>query len=329
MTTTSGSAKPALQSWPMTTLERLGRWKDEGLITAAQYDALGPLVRLDRFPVSLELNALLYLGVLAIAGGVAWTVQTHFANLGDTAIIASLTAIVALCVWYCFSRALPYSPGEVASPTLVFDYVLYLGCVVFAIELGYFETRFALLGDSWDAYVLLSAVVFFAAAYRFDNRFVLSLALSTLGAWFGIKLNRLGLGSADSMRVSALTYGALVTAMGTALHRLAIKKHFVETHLHVAAITMFIALMSGVQSERLGLLYLAALVVLATISIRGGIRYQNFSFVAYGVVALYVGISLEVTRGMSDTTTLGYGVLSASAMVVLMVYIARRVGRDA
>ena len=55
------------------------------------------------------------------------------------------------------------------------------------------------------ARVLLSAVVFFAAAYRFDNRFVLSLALSTLGAWFGIKLNHLGLRSSDSMRVSALT----------------------------------------------------------------------------------------------------------------------------
>ena len=311
----------------MTTLERLGRWKDEGLISAAEYDALGPLVRLDRFPVSLELNALLYLGVLAIAGGVAWTVQTHFANLGDTAVILSLTIIVAFCFWYCFSRALPYSPRPVESPTLVFDYVLYLGCVVFAIELGYLETRFTLLGDSWDAYVLLSAVVFFAAAYRFDNRFVLSLALSTLGAWFGIKVNRFGLRSADSMRISALTYGALVIAMGDALNRLEIKTHFVETHLHVAAITMFTALVSGVATP-LGLRYLAALVVLGAISIAGGIRYRNFAFVAYGVVSLYIGLSIEITTGMSTTTGLGYFVLSGSAMVMLMVYVARRVGRE-
>src|SRR5260221_9641659 len=103
----------------------------------------------------------------------------------------------------------------------MFDYVLYLGCVVFAIELGYLETRFTLLGDAWDAYVLLSAVVFFIAAYRFDNRFVLSLALSTLAAWFGIKLNRLGIRSSDSLRISALTYGALVAGVGAGLHRLA------------------------------------------------------------------------------------------------------------
>jgi hypothetical protein len=209
----------------------------------------------------------------------------------------------------------------------MFDYVLYLGCVVFAIELGYLKTRFPLLGDTWDGYVLLSAVLFFGAAYRFDNRFVLSLALSTLAAWFGIKLNRVGFHSPDSLRISALTYGALVAGTGTWLHRLGIKKHFFETHLHVAATAVFVALVSGVLSESLSFLYLAGLIVLGAVSIDGGIRHRRFAFVAYGVVYPYVGISLKLTNGMSTTTTLGYGVVSGSAMVVLMVYVARRFGR--
>jgi hypothetical protein len=313
----------------MTTLERLERWKLDGVITDAQHEALGALVRKDRFSVSLELNALLYLGVLAIAAGVAWTVQTHFASLGDTAIVLVLTAIVGASFWYCFSRARPYSSAEVESPTLIFDYVLYLGCVVFAIELGYLETRFTLLGDAWDAYVLLSAVVFFGAAYRFDNRFVLSLALSTLAAWFGLKLNRLGIRSTDSLRVSALTYGALVAGTGAWLHRLAIKKHFLETHLHVAATAVFVALVSGVQSEDISLLYLAGLIVFAAVCVNGGIRHRRFAFVAYGVVYAYVGISLKLTHQMSDTMTFGYGVVSGSVMLVVMVYFARRFGREA
>jgi hypothetical protein len=311
----------------MNTLERLARWKLDGAITDAQHDALGALVRNERFSVSLELNALLYLGVLAIAAGMAWTVQTHFTSLGDTAIVLALTAIAGACFWYCFSRARPYSSDEVESPTLMFDYVLYLGCVVFAIELGYLKTRFPLLGDTWDGYVLLSAVLFFGAAYRFDNRFVLSLALSTLAAWFGIKLNRVGFHSPDSLRISALTYGALVAGTGTWLHRLGIKKHFFETHLHVAATAVFVALVSGVLSESLSFLYLAGLIVLGAVSIDGGIRHRRFAFVAYGVVYPYVGISLKLTNGMSTTTTLGYGVVSGSAMVVLMVYVARRFGR--
>jgi hypothetical protein len=313
----------------MTTLGRLTRWKLDGAITDAQHEALGAIVRQERFSVSLELNALLYLGVLAIAAGVAWTVQTHFTSLGDTAILLALTAIVSLCFWYCFSRAQPYSPDEVESPTLMFDYVLYLGCVVFAIGLGYLETRFTLLGDAWDAYVLLSAVVFFGAAYRFDNRFVLSLALSTLAAWFGFKLNRLGIRSADSLRISALTYGALVAGTGAWFHRLAIKRHFLETHLHVAATAVFVALVSGVLPEHLSLLYLAGLIVLGAASVAGGIRYHRFAFVAYGVVYPYLGISIKLVDGMSQTMTFGYGVVSGSAMLVLMVYFARRFGREA
>lgn len=312
----------------MTMAGRLSQWKDEGVITAAQFEALGVIVRKDRFSVSLELNALLYFGVLAIAAGLLWTVRTHFAALGDTAIVAALTVIVALCVGYCLSRAQPYSSREVESPTAIFDYVLYLGCLVFAIELAYLETRFTLLGDSWDAYILLSAIVFFAAAYRFDNRFVLSLALSTLGAWFGFKLTKFGVQPAASLRVSALIYGALVAGMAAGLRRLGIKPHFVETHLHIAATAAFVALASGTWQGGSSLAYLTGLLALAAVSIAYGIQHRQFAFVAYGALYPYVGLSLRLTRHWTDMAMLGYGVVSASAMAVLMVAIARRFGRD-
>jgi hypothetical protein len=313
----------------MTMVERLRRWRDEGAITPEQDAALGVIVRKDRFSVALELSALLYLGVVSIAGGVLWTVQTHFTSLNDTAIVLTLTLIVGLCGWYCLSRARPYSPGEVESPTAFFEYVLYLGCLIFATELAFIETRFALLGKAWDAHVLLSAVLFFAAAYRFDNRFVLSLALSTLAAWFGIKLTQFGFGSAGSLRVSALVYGALVATMGAGLHRLAIKRHFVDAHLHVAATAAFVALTSGVSSGDADSLYLAALLALAGASIAYGVRRRQFAFVAYGAVYPYIGLSLKLIRGMGPTAMMAYGLVSGGAMVVVIVYIARRFGRDA
>jgi Predicted membrane protein (DUF2157) len=309
-------------------VERLSRWKDEGVITPAQFERLGAIVRKDRFSVSLELNVLLYLGVLSIAAGLLWTVRTNFTDLGDTAVVLALSVIVALCGWYCFSRARPYSPGEVESPTSIFDYVLYLGCLVFAIELAFIEMRFALLKDAWDTYVLVSAGVFFAAAYRFDNRFVLSLALSTLAAWFGIKLTRFGFGTADSMRTSALVYGALVAGTGLTLQRLAIKPHFVETHLHLAATAAFVALTSGVTSGNTGFFYLIGLLMLAAVSISHGIRRREFAFVAYGAVYPYIGISLKLVQRLNGTTAMAYGVVSGSAMVIAIVYVARRFGRE-
>jgi hypothetical protein len=210
--------------------------------------------------------------------------------------------------------------------------VLYLACAIFAIELGFIEARFTLLRDAWDTYVLLSAVVFFAAAYRFDNRFVLSLALSTLAAWFGFTLTRHGFRSTEPLRVSALLYGALVAAIGGVLHRRNVKRHFVETHLHVAATAVFLALLSGVLEDRTGLFYLAALVAFGGVSVLLGIRHHRFAFVTYGMVFPYLGISVRLLRGLLSgsrvTTAFGYAVLSGGAMVMLILYIARRFGRE-
>ena len=66
----------------MKILEYLERWNRTGAISGAQYDALAALVRKDRFSVFVELNTLLYVGVLAFVAGVGWTIQTYSAEPG-------------------------------------------------------------------------------------------------------------------------------------------------------------------------------------------------------------------------------------------------------
>ena len=314
----------------MTTIARLEQWKNNGVITSAQFDAIAPLVRKDLFSVFIELNGLLYLGVLSFIAGVGWTIQVYFAGLGDAAIIFVLTLMFFLSFYYCFSRALPYSPEEVESPNMAFDYVLYSGCLVFALELTYLETRFHLFQDYWDFYLLFSSVLFFALAYRFDNRLVLSLALSTLAGWFGIRLSRFAFNYGESLRLYALAYGVLVAGMGSWLYRSGIKKHFIETYLHIAANVMFIALLSGVYDEDGTWLYFAALLGLAAIAVLEGVRFSRFAFVAYGTVYGYIGISMEVLRNrtIDSTFTLSYLIISGSLVIVSMILLARLFGRE-
>jgi len=313
----------------MTTERYLDEWRNAELITAAQHTALLALVRRQRFSIFLELNGLLYVGVAAIAGGVAWTVREHFASLGDVVVLVSLTSLLAACAWYCAAHATPYSHDRVAAPTFSFDYVLYLGCLVFASELTFLEYRFHLLGVDWNYYLLGSAAVYFAAAYRFDNRFVLSLALSTLAAWFGVRLSvwRLFYGYLSEL---TLAYGGAVVLAGVLLYRERIKPHFLETYLHVAANAILFALASR-SSGTASLPWLIALLAACAVAIERGIRYHRFAFVVYGVLYGYVGITAQVLRPVffrSETVVLRYFVLSAGAVVVALVLIARRFGRE-
>ena len=313
----------------MKILADLERWRSTGVIRAEQYEVLSALVRKERFSVFVELHTVLYLGVVFFIGGVGWTIQTHFQGLGDAAILSALTFALAGSLYYCFSKGRAYSNGLVEAPGFAFDYVLYLGCLVLGLELGYLEFRFHLLQGDWDHYLLLSASVFFLLAYRFDNRFVLSLALSTLAGWFGLRLSRFPDFVGASLRASALIYGGLTAAAGAGLFRAGIKKHFLETYLHIAVNVLFVALLSELFESNPNDLFLLALLGLAGLAIAAGVRVRRFAFVVYGIVYGYIGLSARLLRDVNSfTSILAYVAVSSTIVIVSLVVLARRFGRD-
>ena len=297
----------------------LADWRDAGLISAEQAATLTAIVRKDRFSIFLELNAALYLGVLAIAAGLGWTVHDHFENAGDALVIIALGAIFGGALFYCFTR-------DVGS--FAFDYVLYLGCLTFGVLVGYIEFRFHLLKAGWDGWLLASAILYFALAYRFDNRFVLSLALSTLAGWFGVRLSAWRVLDA-SIRNLMLAYGVLVAAVGAALHRARIKPHFLDAYLHVSVNAILAALVSGTMFWNADPIWAAGLVVAAVAAIALGAYFRRFAFVVYGCVYGYVGISAQIARRMTDDTALfAYFIVSGVAVIAGLALLARRRGRE-
>jgi len=314
----------------MTILARLQRWKEQGAISAEQHAHLASLSRGEPFSIFLELNVLLYAGVVAFVAGLGWTVSTWSQQLGDIVVLTVLSAILAACSWYCFSRAAAWSPAETPAPSPIFDYVLYLGSLVWCVELAYLENRFRVLSGQWDLYLLVSAGLFFFLAYRFDNRFVLSLALSSLAGWFGLKISHWSAHQDAAYRQCALLYCLLVGVGGALLQRRGLKLHFFGTYLNVVANVLFLALLSGVFDWQGYGLWFFALVIACGASLAWGLTRRQFAFVAYAAVYGYIGASWMLIRGVNDETfLLSYFVISAIAMLVVLVQIARRFGRSA
>jgi hypothetical protein len=307
----------------------LQQWAGSGRINPAQHATLSAISGRRRVSLYLELNALFYIGVLAIAGGIGWTIAVHAQRFGDLAILLALGGIFAACMYYCLRRAPQYSNERVEAAGMV-DYVLYLGCLVFAVGLGYLQTRFSLFGEDWDHSLLAASVLFFALAYRFDNRFVLSLALTSLGGWFGVRLGNAGVRMADAMRLSAIAYGLVVASVGLTLYRKRLKQHFVDAYLHVATHAVMLALLAGVPGRDIqSLLSLLMLLAVAAALAMQGARYHRFVFVAYGVLYAYAGITVRVLRDIGSITGgLAYFIGSATMVVIGLVIMARRVARE-
>lgn len=312
----------------MTIFTRLEQWKESGVLSSEQHALLAGLARGEPFSVFLELNILLYAGILAFVGGLGWTVATWSRQMGDVVVLAVLTAILGVSFWYCFSRGAAWSPRETSSPGFIFDYVLYLGSLVWSVELSYIETRFHLLSEQWDLYLLATAALFFFLAYRFDNRFVLSLALSALAGYFGLTISHLPSHQDATYRQYAILYSLLIAAAGVALQRRGLKAHFFGTYLNIAANVLFWALLSGVfQTEGYGV-WLVALLAACGASLAWGLKKRQFSFVAYAAVYGYVGVSAVLVRQMREGILIfGYFVITGVAMVVVLFHIARDFGR--
>ena len=314
----------------MTILARLERWREQGAISPEQHSHLASLCRGEPFSLFLELNVLLYAGVLAFVAGLGWTVTTWSQQLGDVLVLAILSTILAACFWYCFSRAPAWSLAQTPAPSAVFDYVLYLGSLVWCIELAYMENRFHLLSGQWDFYLLATAVFFFFLAYRFDNRFVLSLALSSLAGWFGLTISHWPSHQDAAYRQCALLYCLLVGLGAVLLQRRGLKPHFFGTYLNIVANVLFWALLSGVFNRQGYLVWFLALLLACGASLAWGLTRRQFAFVAYSAVYGYVGVSSILIRGINDEILLlGYFIITAVAMVVALVQIARRFGRPA
>jgi Predicted membrane protein (DUF2157) len=171
-----------------------------------------------------EIRSLLYLGVALATTGVGLFLKLNQERIGPAALAALLALAAAICLLYAYRRSPPFSWEPTQSPHLAVDYVLLLGVLLLGADLAYVETQFRWLGPHWPLHLLLVSILYFLAAYRFDSRIVLSLALSTFAAWRGVSaalpLAGLGGGVSGVVRANAIVCGVLFIGAGCLCVRL-------------------------------------------------------------------------------------------------------------
>lgn len=278
------------------------------------------------FSVHRELRFFLYIGILMTIAGAGLTIKQYFANLGAIAVIAALTFCFAAAFIYSFLRGGAYFPAKVNSPNIAFDYILFCGCAFFSMDIAYVETQFRLLGDAWNNYLLFSAALFLFLAYRFDNRLVLSLALSTIAAWFGFTLSGHRFSFAEYYREYAIAYGLIVLLPGCLLYRLDIKKHFLDVYLNFAVHFLAIALIAGVAQYNIFSLYFPGLLLACTALAFYSARVRQFLYMVYAVIYGYIGISIVLTYQIKYEPffLFTYFIITSLAVISLIFVLSRK-----
>lgn len=256
-------------------------WRAAGVLTQAQAQRIEAVESGRVFSLHRELRALLYLGAALIAAGVGATVARHFQDLGEGAIVLALAAAIAGSFGWCFRRGAPYSAGKVEQPSAALDYLLYLGCALTGILLSYLESRHHFLGAHATWYLLPSAAVSLALAYRFDNRLVLSLGLVNLAAFWGVEASFWGR-ALFGWEARAFLFGAGALAAGFWTAGSGVKAHFEDAYLVAGAHAVFWSLLPGAMSGGAGDPRLWLTLGASWACIAFARRTRRFQFLLYG-----------------------------------------------
>jgi hypothetical protein len=270
----------------------VARLRAEEILSAEQATFFDRVARRQLVSVWLEIRILLYVGVLLLTSGVGLVVSEFHREIGPWTIALGIGAAAAACLIWVARESPPFSWGEVRSPSIAFDYVLLLGLLLFASDLAYIEASFTVLGPRWAHHLLVVGLVYLIAAYRWDSRTVLGLALSTLAAWRGvsISLGSLWRGEAAGLRINAIVLGALYVVVAWHAVRMQKKAHFEEVFANAGLLLLLGGLVSGVlgRGSAWGM-WLLVLLGVAGIVMWISFRLGRSLYFAQAVAAAYIG----------------------------------------
>lgn len=304
------------------------------VLSAGQAAFFDRVARRGLVSVRFEIRTLLYVGVLLLTSGVGVLVARHQEDIGPLAIATGIALAAAGSLIWVTRRAAPFAWGEVPSPHVAFDYVLLLGLLLVAADLAYAEVQFTVLGPRWAYHLLIVGVLYLLAAYRWDSRTALGLALTTLAAWRGVSLSLvpalIGPGVAADLRASAIALGALYVGAAVLSVRLARKPHFEEVFAGTGLLLLLGGLLSGVLDDhpRWSGWLVATLLVAGTV-MAAAFRLRRALYFAAGLVATYIALVrllFEPFRyGLhADSIPLLLAALLGSAVLALIFWAHRR-----
>ena len=156
------------------------------LINKDQFDRIEPLFSGKLVSVFYELRILLYLGVMLLTTGLGILIYQNIGDLGHLLSIIFLIALTTLCYWFVMKRSVPYSNGLIKHPIPYYDYVVLLASLLLITVLGYAQFQYEILDNAMGITTLITALIFFYTAYRFDHLGVLSLAITAFAGFWSI-----------------------------------------------------------------------------------------------------------------------------------------------
>lgn len=273
---------------------------ERGFITPNQFEEIKTYRSLNVFSLNAELKFLLYLSVVAFTSGIGILIYENIDSIGHIAILSLLLIVIAVCFYYCFKNGKGFQKTETVFEHPVLEYLVLAANILTCVFIGYLQFQYKPFGDHYGLATLVPTLVSFFCAYYFDNKSVLTIAVTGLAAYVGLSVTPQTLLSnndfyaSQSLSYSAVMLGILLILWTIYSRRIALKTHFGLIFLTFALHIISIASISNLMNyDVLTWMLFAVILAAATFYFyKTSYEYKAISLYVFMIIYAFVGLNI-------------------------------------
>jgi len=274
------------------------------LITENQYQEITVYRSLNIFSLNAELKFFLYLSVLLFTSGIGVLIYNNIDTIGHIAILSILLIVIGVCFYFCFKNSKGFQKSEVKFEHPVLEYLVLAASILTCIFIGYLQFQYKTFGTHYGLATLIPTLVSFFCAYYFDNKSVLTIAITGLAAYVGLSvtpqdlLNNNNFYSDQSLSYSAIMLGVLLVLWTMYSSRIQLKTHFNLIFLTFALHIISIASISNLINDYYGIWLIFAFILAGSSYYFYKVSHdlKAISLYVFMIVYAYIGFNIFLFR---------------------------------
>jgi hypothetical protein len=209
---------------------------EKKLITDTQFKQVKAYRSLEIFSLNTELKLFLYLSVLSFTTGIGILIYQNIDTIGHIAILSILLLVTIVCYYFSFKNSTGFQKGETNFENPIFDYIILAAVLLTCIFIGYLQFQYIAFGTHYGLVTLIPTVIGLFCAYYFDNKSILSIAITGLAAYIGLTVSPQSLlnnnfDETNTLSYSAIGLGVVLVLWSIYSNQIALKKHFTLVYL--------------------------------------------------------------------------------------------------
>lgn len=276
---------------------------EKNLITDTQFKQVKAYRSLEIFSLNAELKLFLYLSVLSFTTGIGILIYQNIDTIGHIAILSLLLVVTVICYYFSFKNSNGFQKGETNFENPIFDYLILAAILLTCIFLAYLQFQYTVFGTHYGLATLIPTVIGLFCAYYFDNKSILSIAITGLAAYVGLSVSPQSLLNNDFYETNTLSYSAI--ALGVVLvlwsiysNQIALKKHFTLVYLTFGLHLISISCINNLFKPYwfVFFLFLAAVLYYFYTS---SYKVKSVSLFVFTIVYAYIGVNIVLFKAIA------------------------------